>query len=72
MSPWVTVATVFGSISVSGTDGDGVITLAGGAVIALLIAVSKYTAATIVSILTAAVLLYDLVNVNGKRRRCRQ
>ena len=65
-SPWVTVATAFGSISVSGTTdgGDGLVSLAGGAIIALLIATSKYLAAIIVSVLTGALLLYDLINVN--------
>ncbi len=65
VSPWVTVATVFGSISVSGTDGDGVITLAGGAVIALLVRSIQFLRGNqSAQILTAAVLLYDLVNVN--------
>jgi len=31
--PWVSVTTIFGSISISGTEGDGVFTMIGGAII---------------------------------------
>ena len=66
ISPWATVSTVFGSISVSGTDGggDGLVTLVGGGVIALLVFVSKYLGSIIVSALTGAVLAFDLIDIN--------
>jgi hypothetical protein len=65
-SPWATVSTVFGSISVSGTDdgGDGLFSLVGGVVVVLLVLLSKYLGSLIVSALTGALLLYDLINVN--------
>lgn len=65
-APWATVSTVFGSISVNGTDGsgDGLISLVGGAVVVLLVLLSKYVGSIIVSALTSALLLYDLIDVN--------
>jgi hypothetical protein len=64
ISPWATIATAFGTLSVNGTDGDGVITIAGGIVLLVLIGMAKYLGSIIVSALTGAVLLYDLIDVN--------
>jgi hypothetical protein len=66
LGPWATVSTVFGSISVGGTDdgGDGLISLVGGGVVILLVLLSKYLGSIIVSALTSALLLYDLIDVN--------
>jgi hypothetical protein len=65
-APWATVSTVFGSISVSGIDanGDGLISLVGGGIVVLLVLLSKYLGSIIVSALTSALLLYDLIDVN--------
>jgi hypothetical protein len=61
--PWVSVATGFGSVSVAGTDGDGVITLVAGIAAAILSAVRKRLAALIIFGVTALVAGYDVINV---------
>lgn len=68
--PWVTVSTAFGTISVSGTEGDGVITLVCGVIAAALLVLGRgrKTAAILAMLvggLVAAVGLYDLVNVSA-------
>jgi hypothetical protein len=65
-SPWATVSTAFGSISVAGTEdgGDGLFSLVGGAVVLSLVLLGKYLGSLIVSLLTGALLVYDLINVN--------
>ena len=64
LSPWATITSAFGSISVNGTDGDGVLTIVGAIVVAILVALAKYVGSIIVSLLTGALLLYDLIDVN--------
>lgn len=51
--PWLSVTTIFGSVSVSGTEGDGILTLITGAVIAALagIAFAKKSASRLTGIL---------------------
>ena len=44
--------------------GDGLISLVGGGVVLLLVLLSKYLGSVIVSALTGALLLYDLIDVN--------
>jgi len=61
--PWATVKSVFGEINVSGTDGDGVLTLVGGVVVLVLVLAQKYLASLIVATVTAAVLIYDYLNI---------
>jgi hypothetical protein len=65
VSPWATVSTAFGTLSINGTEGDGLITIAGGVVLLLLIGMTKHVGSIIVSALTGAVLVYDLFNVNA-------
>ena len=67
--PWATVVTVFGSISISGTEGDGVITLFLGGVglTGVVLALGRRRRAVIVT-LTVAVLalliaVYDIANI---------
>jgi hypothetical protein len=64
LMPWISVATAFGSVSVSGTEGDGVITLGAGIVAAVLSALRRRLAALIVFALTALVAGYDVVTVS--------
>jgi hypothetical protein len=71
--PWVSVRTIFGTISANGIDGDGKITLAAGALAVLLIATctgERNRAGLIVGALASAagtaVAVYDLVNVSSK------
>lgn len=63
--PWATVTTVFGQISVNGTDGDGQLTIVGGIAMLILVAFSKYLAALIVSVITAGILVYDYFNISS-------
>jgi hypothetical protein len=63
VSPWATISFGFGQISVNGTDGDGQLTLVGGVAILVLVILSKYLASLIVSVITAAVLVYDYFNI---------
>lgn len=67
-SPWLTVSSAFGSLTVNGTDesNDGLATLVGGLIILALIVAAKYVGAIVVAFLTGAVLLYDLINVRNK------
>jgi hypothetical protein len=65
VSPWATITFGFGQISVNGTDGDGQLTLIGGVAILLLVVFSKYLASLILSVITAAVLLYDYFNISS-------
>jgi hypothetical protein len=46
---WATVNTGFGSISAHGTDGDGVLTLASGMAVLVLVALQTYVPAVVVS-----------------------
>jgi hypothetical protein len=64
LSPWATVNSVFGSISINGTDGDGTMTLVGGGIVILLVVLGKYLGALILSLLTGVILVIDLVDVN--------
>jgi hypothetical protein len=72
--PWANIRTIFGSIGVAGTDGDGVITLAAAVVLALLAlllllqpqragSVTMY-AAGLCAVLIAGVGVYDFSNVS--------
>ena len=63
--PWVTINTAFGSISLNGTEGDGVITLVVGIIIGILVLTKKCLALVIISAITAAVLVYDFFNVSN-------
>ena len=65
LMPWATLNTVFGSISVNGTEGDGIITLIGGVITGILVLTKKYLASVVVSAITAAVLVYDFFNVSN-------
>lgn len=62
--PWVSVTTVFGEISVNGTEGDGQFTIVGGGIVLVLVFLRWYLAALIVASLTGAALIYDYTNVS--------
>ncbi len=68
--PWVSVSTAFGTLSVSGTEGDGVLTI-GGAVVAgalLLFGRGRKWAAVIaavVGVIVTIIGVYDLANVSS-------
>lgn len=64
VSPWATVNTAFGSISVNGTDGDGTITLILGAVALGFFVFGHYLTSWIVAAVAGAVLAYDLVDIS--------
>jgi hypothetical protein len=66
LMPWVSVTTGFGSVSVSGTEGDGVFTLGAGIVAAVLGALRKRLAVLIVLAIAAAVAAYHVVNVSQR------
>jgi hypothetical protein len=57
------VTTVFGTINVAGTEGDGVITLIGGVVAGLAVLMRRFGLAGIAFGLTAATAVYELTNV---------
>jgi len=70
--PWAGVATVFGTLSVNGTEGDGKITMVIGLVLVLL-AILELTgasntriAALVLALIAAGVGGYDLVNASDK------
>lgn len=68
--PWATVSTAFGTLSVNGTDGDGVLTLGGGVVAAALLLFGRgrrwaAVVAAVVGVLVTIVGVYDLVNVSS-------
>ena len=70
--PWASVDTVFGSVSKNGTSGDGVFTIIGAALIALLafpavkqpVARGRVLAACVVAGLALLVCVVDIVDVN--------
>jgi hypothetical protein len=70
--PWASVDTVFGSVSKNGTSGDGVFTLVGAVVVALLtfpavkqpVARGRSMAAFIVALLAGVICVVDIVDVN--------
>ena len=71
--PWATAKTVFGSISINGTDGDGVLTLilavVVGAIAVALLAGKRprlwaYVVLLIAGLLTAFIAVYDLVDIS--------
>ena len=64
LMPWASVTTAFGSISVAGTEGDGVLTLAAGIIAAVLGALRKRFGLLIVLVLTVAIAGYDVINVS--------
>lgn len=67
--PWVTAQTIFGSIDIAGTDGDGVITLILACVTAFLIykgSKKMFVGALVTSGLGTLVSVYNVVNVNNK------
>jgi hypothetical protein len=63
---WISVATVFGSIDVKGTQGDGQITLGLGIAAVVLGLLHRYLLAVIAAVLGIAVSAYDLVNITSK------
>jgi len=68
--PWVSITSILGTISIAGTDGDGIITLAGGVMIAIVaaIALAKRHAsiATTVIVLAASVgVFFVALNIYG-------
>lgn len=68
---WATVASVFGSISVNGMDGDGQLTAAAGTIAAILFLVGAlgssgfHIAGVVFAGLGGAVAAYDLVNITN-------
>jgi hypothetical protein len=73
--PWATVTTVFGTVNVAGTNGDGTITLGLGLVIVLLsilelttsgVRTVKLAVGFIAGILAAAIGVLDVANVNDR------
>lgn len=64
LGPWATASSAFGSMSMSGTEGDGVITLVGGGVVLLTIILRKYLVAWIIAVITGAVVAYDWSNLS--------
>lgn len=64
LMPWVSVSTGFGSISKNGIEGDGVISLIAGAAVLVLVVVGRYLGSLIVSALTTALLVFEIVDVN--------
>jgi hypothetical protein len=65
LMPWATINTAFGSISINGTDGDGVITLVAGIIIGILVFRKKYLGSLLVSAAASCVLVYDFLNVSS-------
>ena len=70
--PWASVATAFGSITVNGTDGDGVLTLIAGAILAIAGvvkngAVGKASGQNVLIILASIaaglIAIYDMSNI---------
>jgi len=73
LMPWATAKTVFGDISINGTDGDGVLTLilalvVGAIAVALLVGkrprLWAYVVLLIAALLTAFIAVYDLVDIS--------
>jgi hypothetical protein len=68
--PWASVATVFGTISLAGTEGDGVITLVIGGIIGVLAGLElggksrRRTAAMIVGIVALGIGVFEIANVS--------
>jgi hypothetical protein len=64
--PWAKVASIFGTFTKDGTDGDGVFTLLGGIIIAVMFLAANrkaYTTAAVVAALVSALGLYDWADV---------
>ena len=71
--PWAQVTSVFGSVSLNGTEGDGKVTLVLGLVVAVLglVALANHRAklhilVPILGLIGGGVGLYDLLNVSSK------
>lgn len=70
--PWASVVTIFGSVSVAGTEGDGVITLGLGIAILVLAVVELAGSSktrgivTIVAAITGALVVFEIVNVSNR------
>ncbi len=56
--PWVTVTTVFGTVSMNGTDGDGVITLILGLPVVILGILAATRGLSLLGIIVAAALVF--------------
>jgi hypothetical protein len=63
---WISLMTVFGSIDVKGTQGDGQITLGLGIAAVVLGLLHRYRLAAVAAVLGIAVSAYDLVNITSK------
>jgi hypothetical protein len=63
--PWVTVHSAFGSISVAGTEGDGVITLIIGLAFAAAYAAKKIPLAAPAGFAALVMAIYELTNVQS-------
>jgi hypothetical protein len=61
--PWATVSTVFGSMSASGTDGDGVITLLCGIAIGVMFGLWKRPAVIVAAVLAGIALLVGIIDL---------
>lgn len=71
--PWVTVRSIFGSFSVNGLDGDGMITAGAGALALILLILGTTTRTKVLFVLGAiasgigaAVAVYDIINVSNE------
>lgn len=62
--PWASMTTAFGTLTVNGTDGDGLITAAGGGLVLFLIFTRRYMLALVGALLTGAGLVYDAMNIS--------
>ncbi len=65
LGPWATATTIFGTISASGTQGDGQLTIIGGVLIGLGVFLSKPLLSVIFAVLTSVIAIYDIVNVSA-------
>jgi hypothetical protein len=63
--PWVTVHSAFGSISIAGTEGDGVITLIIGLAFAAGFAAKKTVLAALAGFAALGMAIYELTNVQS-------
>ena len=64
VTPWASVSASSMSVSINGTDGDGVFTLVGGIVLLGLLFVGKYVGGIIVGVITGGILMADLGSVS--------
>lgn len=62
--PWATVTSVFGSISVAGTEGDGIMTLICGVIAVIGFALQRPLLAIIPAAIGLAIGVIDLTNVS--------